>query len=102
MFGSRRSATGVALYDTFGTGGTHWFTAGGTSVSSPIVASLFVLSGNATSQHAAQGLWKGAGTALFDVTAGSDGACFPFYLCNSTAGYDAPTGWGTPDGLGAL
>jgi hypothetical protein len=94
-------ATPVAIYDTFGTGG-GWLTVGGTSVSTPIVTSLFVLSGNAASQTAAQNLWKGAGTALFDVTTGSDGACFPFYLCTSGAGFDAPTGWGTPNGLGAL
>lgn len=94
-------ASGVVISDTFGTGGT-WFEVGGTSVSTPIVASLFALSGNTASPDAAQKFWKSQGSDLYDTIAGSDGACFPFYLCTSGPGYDAPTGWGTPNGLGAF
>ena len=37
--------------------------------------------------------------AFYDVTSGSNGTCDSSapYLCNATAGYDAPTGWGTPN-----
>jgi len=41
-------------------------------------------------------------TSLRDVTSGSNGNCAPSYLCTATAGYDGPTGLGTPQGVGAL
>jgi hypothetical protein len=37
---------------------------------------------------------------LFDVTSGSNGSCGGSYLCTAGPGYDGPTGWGTPNGLG--
>ena len=40
--------------------------------------------------------------SLFDVTSGSDGSCSPAYLCTAEAGYDGPTGLGTPDGTAAF
>ncbi|MCL2550570.1 MAG: ricin-type beta-trefoil lectin domain protein [Actinomycetia bacterium] len=91
-------ATGVAVYDTYGQGG--WFVVGGTSVSSPIIASVFALAG-APSAAAASVLY-GHASSLNDVTSGSDGSCSPSYLCTGTAGYDGPTGLGTPNGLGAF
>ncbi len=39
--------TGVAVYDSYGTGG--WLVFGGTSVASPIIASVYALAGNAAS-----------------------------------------------------
>ena len=39
---------------------------------------------------------------LHDVVAGSIGFCGGDYLCTSKKGYDAPTGLGTPRGVGAL
>ncbi|SEO87073.1 S53 family peptidase [Actinacidiphila rubida] len=90
--------TGVAVYDTYGQGG--WFVVGGTSVSSPIIASVFALAG-APSGAAASTLYAHS-SSLNDVTSGSDGSCSPSYLCTGTAGYDGPTGLGTPNGLGAF
>ena len=90
--------TGVAVYDTYGEGG--WFVVGGTSVSSPIIASVFALAGS-PSASAASILYAHAGS-LNDVTSGSDGSCSPSYLCTAGGGYDGPTGLGTPDGLGAF
>ena len=43
-------ADGVAEYDTYGGGG--WFTVGGTSVATPLIAGVFALAGNASSQDA--------------------------------------------------
>ena len=91
-------STGVAVYDSYGEGG--WFVVGGTSVSSPIIASTFALAG-APSANAASVLYAHAGS-LNDVTSGSDGSCSPSYLCTATTGYDGPTGLGTPNGLGAF
>lgn len=95
--------TGVAIYDTYPSGG--WGVTGGTSVSSPILASVFALAGNAASQNYAAGIWAAGGTsALNDVTSGSNGNCHPkqLYICNAGPGYDGPTGWGTPNGLSAF
>jgi hypothetical protein len=41
-------------------------------------------------------------SALFDVTSGSNGTCSPGYLCTAGAGYDGPTGLGTPNGTAAF
>jgi len=90
--------TGVAFYDTYGSGG--WGVVGGTSVSSPIIASVFALAG-APSSAAASVLYAHSG-ALNDITSGSDGSCSPSYLCTAQPGYDGPTGLGTPNGLGAF
>jgi Ricin-type beta-trefoil lectin domain len=90
--------TGVAFFDSFDQGG--WGVVGGTSVASPIIASVFALAG-APSSTAASVLYAHAG-ALNDVTSGSDGTCSASYLCTAGVGYDGPTGLGTPDGLGAF
>jgi len=95
--------TGVAFYDTYPSGG--WGVVGGTSVASPIIASVFALAENASSQHYAAGIWAAGGSSsLNDITTGSNGTCpkkYP-YICNAGPGYDGPTGWGTPNGLGAF
>jgi hypothetical protein len=90
--------TGVAVYDTYGQGG--WFVVGGTSVSSPIIASVYALAG-APATSAASVLYAHTG-GLNDVVSGSDGSCSPAYLCTAGGGYDGPTGLGTPNGLGAF
>jgi len=36
---------------------------------------------------------------LYDVTSGSNGRCTVAYLCTAVAGYDGPTGLGTPNGI---
>ena len=92
--------TGVAVYDTFSEGG--WLEVGGTSASSPMIASVFALAGTpAAGTNPASYLY--AHTAnLFDVTSGADGSCSPAYLCTGQAGYDGPTGLGTPNGTAAF
>jgi subtilase family serine protease len=91
--------TGVAVYDTFRTGG--WLVFGGTSVASPLVAAVYALAGNASSFS--YGSYPYGHTAsLNDVTSGSNGSCGGTYLCTAGPGYDGPTGLGTPSGAGAL
>jgi subtilase family serine protease len=91
--------TGVAVFDSFQQGG--WLVFGGTSVSSPVVASIYALAGNANQLNAAQSLYQNTGS-LNDVTSGSNGTCNPGVLCTAGAGWDGPTGLGTPNGLGAF
>ena len=92
-------STGLAVYDTTnGNGG--WNEVGGTSASSPMIAAMYALAGNAGSTPA-QDIYQHAGN-LYDVTSGADGSCSPSYLCTAATGYDGPTGLGTPNGLAAF
>jgi hypothetical protein len=67
--------------------------------------SLYALAGNEASATPAF-LWAHGGTSAFhDVTEGRNGFGCPkaySYICKARVGYDGPTGWGTPVGLGAL
>lgn len=93
-------ATGVAVYDSYQQSG--WLQIGGTSVGSPLNAAVFALAGNASQLNAAQTFYQAQNQQyLYDVTSGSNGTCSPAYLCTGEPGYDAPTGWGTPNGIGA-
>jgi subtilase family serine protease len=93
--------TGVSIYDTYNDDG-GWNEVGGTSVASPIIASVYALAGTpAASSYPAQYPYQHT-TSLYDVTSGSNGSCSPSYLCTAGVGYDGPTGWGTPDGTTAF
>jgi subtilase family serine protease len=91
--------TGVAVYETFRHRG-GWMVFGGTSVSSPIMASVYALAGNGAS--AGLGYSYAHTSSLHDVTSGSNGSCGGSYLCTAGPGYDGPTGNGTPNGTGAF
>jgi subtilase family serine protease len=92
--------TGVAVYDTYDQRG--WLEVGGTSASSPMIASVFALAGApAAGTFPSSYIYAHTGS-LFDVTTGSDGTCSPAYLCTAETGYDGPTGWGTPNGVTAF
>lgn len=90
--------TGVAVYDSYGSsGGANWFVYGGTSVASPFVAAVWAL-GPAVVAPSAQIPYLHTG-GWYDVTSGSNSSfCRSGYLCQAVAGYDGPTGLGTPTG----
>jgi subtilase family serine protease len=90
--------TGVAVYGPSSSRRSSWMVFGGTSVAAPLIAGVFAAANNG---GGAQGLYNNAG-ALNDVTSGSNGSCGGSYLCTAGAGYDGPTGLGTPNGLGAF
>jgi subtilase family serine protease len=97
--------TGAAVYDTVRyQGRSGWFQVGGTSLSSPLVAGVYALAGGLPEgTTAASGLYTHLGDAgvLHDVTSGSNGSCSTI-ICKGAAGYDGPTGVGTPNGIGAF
>ncbi|MEV0400162.1 S8 family serine peptidase [Actinoallomurus sp. NPDC050550] len=93
-------ATGVAVYDTYQSGG--WQIYGGTSAAAPIIAGVYALAGPAPAQNYPASFPYQHPAALFDVASGSNGSCTPAYLCTAGAGYDGPTGLGTPNGLTAF
>ena len=97
--------TGVSVYDSYSYQGySGWLVFGGTSASSPIIASVYALAGNASTLSSnASSIWANS-ASLFDVTSGSNGTCSSSYsyICNARAGYDGPTGWGSPNGTAAF
>ena len=93
--------TGVAVYDSYHASG--WLVFGGTSVASPISASVYALAGNTSSLTGASYAYNHDSSAtLNDVMSGSNGSCSLAYLCTGEVGYDGPTGLGTPLGTGAF
>jgi Subtilase family len=123
--------TGVDVYDSTVSpnGNTGWTVVGGTSVASPIIAAIYALAGGAHGvEYPARTVYENAATApgawLHDVTSGSNGRCGqPFNestgasgcttseeaascsshgSCLAGAGYDGPSGVGTPRGIGAF
>jgi hypothetical protein len=103
----------VAVYNSE-EGGTCpsncWFGFGGTSASTQIISGVYALAGNAATQIGASDLWKHHTGHLHDVTTGNNldpklgvNCASPVkYICTARVGFDGPTGWGTPKGLGAF
>jgi subtilase family serine protease len=94
-------ATGVAVNDTYG-GDTGWEVFGGTSASSPIIASVYALAGTPSSGSYPASFPYAHTDGLNDVANGSNGSCSGSYLCTGAEGYDGPTGLGTPNGVSAF
>ncbi len=92
--------TGVAVYSTYG--GSGWGVYGGTSASSPIIASVYALAGTPGTQDYPNAYpYQNAG-GLFDVTSGSNGSCGVSQLCSARSGWDGPTGLGSPETAAAF
>jgi len=94
--------TGAAVYDSNGyEGQSGWFQVGGTSLSSPIIASVYALAGNAASVEFPASLPYANVSHLHDVTTGpATGTCL--IACRPRVGYDTPTGLGSPIGTAAF
>jgi hypothetical protein len=121
---------GVAVYDSTPDEGhvLDWLPVGGTSLASPLIASVFALAGGAGGvEYPAKTLYENevkAAGSLHDIESGSNGECSkPFNettgvsgctaleeaagcsgkaICLAGPGYDGPTGVGTPNGIGAF
>jgi hypothetical protein len=123
--------SGVAVYDSTESphGEKGWAAIGGTSVASPIVAAAFALAGGSHGvAYPAQLLYENLQqdpASLHDVSSGSNGECLKKFkknaglsgctseeeatrscaeqaICLAGAGYDGPSGVGTPNGLAAF
>lgn len=93
-------ATGVAVYDSYQT--TGWGQYGGTSAASPLIAGVYAAAGTPVADTYPNSYPYTNPGSLNDVTEGANGSCDPSYLCTAGAGYDGPTGLGTPAGLAAF
>ena len=98
------SKGGLAVYYPVTKTSSTWGQFGGTSESAPIIAAVYALAG-----HTGPGVGGYANAtpyahpgSLFDVTSGSNGTCPTTQWCKAGAGWDGPTGLGTPKGTGAF
>jgi len=85
--------TGVAVFNRNDGG---FVVVGGTSASSPFVAGVFARYGISATAHNASFAYSHKAD-FFDVTSGRNGNCRSA-LCRAAAGWDGPTGLGTPNG----
>ena len=106
--GGQRSVADVAALADPSTGfwvytsATGWEIIGGTSLSAPVIAGVFALAGHAANYTwPAQSLYQHL-SQFHDVTTGTNGTCTYTIMCHGWAGYDGPTGVGTPRGIGAF
>jgi subtilase family serine protease len=95
-------ADNVAIYDSSPEVG-GWGVVAGTSIASPVIASVYALAGNAKSVVYGSYPYSHQ-TSFHDITEGSNftpsSVCG--YLCTAEPGYDGPTGVGTPNGTGGF
>src|ERR1700691_270176 len=98
-------ASPVSVYDSYEYPG--WEIVWGTSAASPIVSGIEAHANSYTKSLGADAFYQKP-SMLFHVSEGSNGTCgteseSTWFLCHATKeGYNAPTGWGTPDGIPTL
>ncbi|HET9850290.1 MAG TPA: dockerin type I domain-containing protein [Candidatus Saccharimonadales bacterium] len=88
-------STGMAVYN----GG--WEQVGGTSLASPLVAAIWALAGGVPSNtYGPQALYANYGSSLWhDITSGNDCTASVTTHCTAEAGFDTPSGLGSPNGI---
>jgi hypothetical protein len=97
--------TGVAVFGPVNRRNSGWLVFGGTSVAAPLIAGVYGLNGGTPAIVSGSNPYQnapGSSVNLFDVTSGSNGSCGGSYLFTGVAGYDGPTGLGTPNGSGGF
>jgi hypothetical protein len=93
--------TGVAVYNSYSDGG--WVIYGGTSAASPIIAATYALAGAPGPTDYPNSYPYAHSVDLTDVTTGSNGSgCAVARWCAASAGWDGPTGLGTPNSVSAF
>jgi len=96
--------TGVAVYGPANRRTSAWLVFGGTSVAAPLIGGIFGEKNDAVNYAGniyAKTTYPNP-SDLYDITSGSNGSCGGTYLCTAGAGYDGPTGLGTPHGDSAF
>jgi subtilase family serine protease len=95
--------TGAAVYDsTKYQGRAGWMQVGGTSLASPLIAAVYALAGNAATVQYPASLPYADPAGLHDVTSGASTGSCKTAACKPAAGYDGPTGLGSPSGTAAF
>jgi len=75
-----------------------WWVVGGTSFSAPVISAIYGLAANASTLSSPGRVPYLSTGSLHDVTSGANTntSCGGHTICNAAAGYDGPTGLGTP------
>jgi subtilase family serine protease len=95
--------TGLSVYAPSSSTTSSWAQYGGTSLSSPLIAAMYALSGNSGNATAlANSLPYTNADKFNDVVSGSTGSCPTSQWCLAGTGWDGPTGVGTPNGVAGL
>jgi subtilase family serine protease len=91
---------GLSVYSPTSNTASSWSQYGGTSESSPIIASVYALAGTGYSNTTPYA----HPTNLFDISSGSNSKrkCPQTQWCTARVGWDGPSGLGTPNGTGAF
>lgn len=91
--------TGAAVYI-----GNAWYSVGGTSLATPLIASMYALAADLPAGTTAPAvLYKNASSSTFhDITSGNDCTTSGQSYCTATTGFDEPSGLGSPNGVGAF
>jgi subtilase family serine protease len=92
-------STGLAVYQTYGF--TGWAIYGGTSVAAPIITAMYAVAGRPRAKEYAASYPYANPTHFHDIRFGNNGTCAT-RMCDAIAGWDGPTGLGTPDGVTGL
>ncbi len=81
--------------------GSSWFIIGGTSLASPLIASMYALGDDVPAGTSAVTLpyQNASANTLHDIISGNDCASLGQSSCTATAGFDTPTGLGSPKSL---
>jgi hypothetical protein len=88
--------TGVYVYDQ-----GQWVEGGGTSAGAPMIAAMFAIAGQPSTDMPASAVPYQHPEAFADVTQGANGSCGQA-LCKAGVGYDTPSGLGVPQGVGGF
>jgi subtilase family serine protease len=95
--------TGLSVYAPSSSTTSSWAQYGGTSLSSPLIAAVYALSGNSGGATAPANSLPYTNAGKFnDVASGSTGSCLTSQWCLAGTGWDGPTGVGTPNGAAGL
>jgi len=94
--------TGASVYDSQWYGGNpSWFQIGGTSLSSPLIAAMYAVSGKKGDSDATLFYQNYTLSRFHDITSGTNGSCGT-PICIAGIGYDGVTGLGSPNGVTAF
>ena len=75
-----------------------WYVIGGTSLSAPVIAGIYGLAANSQTSTSPGSVLYASPTGFHDITSGQNGKC-KTTMCSAAAGYDGPSGLGSPIGL---
>jgi hypothetical protein len=82
--------------------GSSWYLVGGTSLSTPIIASMYALASDLPvgTQASTLPYQNVSASNRYDIISGNDCTSAGQTNCTASAGFDVPTGLGSPMGLG--